>query len=61
MDDGDHGSGDGRPLPMHGHHHPIVIRLHRTGGPHDPHSVKWSVPLELSLVVYRGVAIVRLG
>ena len=62
MDDGDHAwVMAARPSPKHGHHHPLIIRFHRTGGPHDPHSVRLSVPLELSLGVYHGVAILRLG
>ena len=33
----------------------------RHGGPHDPHSVWWSAPLELSLGVYHGVTIHKVG
>ena len=50
-----------RPSPKHSHHHPLISRFHRTGDPHDPHSVRWSVPSELSLGVYHGVTILRLG
>ena len=48
------GAADKRPSPKHGNHHPLIIRFHRTGSPHDPHLVRWSVPSELSLGVYHG-------
>ena len=55
MDDGD----QGHHPSMHGHHHPLIIRFHQTGGPHDQHMVRWSVPSELSLGVYHGVTILN--
>ena len=48
-----------------GDHHPL-IRFQQIGGPHNLYSVRWSVPLELSLGPFElnlqhGVIIVRLG
>ena len=31
--------------PKNGHHHQLITRFHPTSSPHDPHSVRWSVPL----------------
>ena len=50
-----------RPSPKHCHYYPLTIRFHQTGGQHDPHSVRPSVPSELFLGVYHGMTIVRLG
>ena len=44
-----------------GHHHPLIARFHPTSGPHDPHSLRWAFPSELSLGVYIGVTFHRLG
>ena len=58
MDDGDHAwVMAARPSPKHGHHHPLISRFHRTGGPHDPHSVRWSVPSELMGWVNLGLVV----
>ena len=42
-----------------GHHHPHITRFHPTIGPHNPYSLGF--PSELSLIVYHGVTILRLG
>ena len=47
MDDGDHAW--------------VMAARPSPSGSHDPHSVKWSVPSELSLGVYHGVTNLRLG
>ena len=44
------------------HHHPLITRFHPSSGQHDPYSVRWSFPSELSLGVYHGVTILfRIG
>ena len=62
MDDGDHlWVMAARPSPKGGLHHPLITRFHPTIGPHDPHSLRWTFPSELSLGVYHAVTILWLG
>ena len=44
-----------RPSPKNGHHHLLITIFNPSRSPNDLHSVRWSVPLELSLGVYHGV------
>ena len=45
--------------PKDGHHHPLITRFHPTSSQHDPHSLRWTLPLELSFRLYNRVTILR--